>query len=374
MASDLPGHALFATAARGTEGALRDELREIRVRGVRADRGGVHFRGSLDDAARVCLHSRIAMRVLVELGAFEAPSPQALYDGVRGLDFSPYLTPEHTLAVRATCNASTMTHTQFIAQKTKDAIVDTQRDRFGSRSSVQRDTPDVRIHVHLVRDRATIYVDAAGESLHRRGYRTHVTAAPIKETLAAALLRLGGWDRERPLCDPMCGGGTIAIEADLWARRVAPGLERSFGLERWACHDDDARRRMTELRESARAGELARGPDVFGFDADPAAVEVAMHNAARVRTRVHLGQRSVDELEPFDPPGMIACNPPYGERLDADRAFYREMARALDRLRGHRVAVLAGSPDIVRALPRVPRAQTLWNGDIECRLVAYDVE
>jgi putative N6-adenine-specific DNA methylase len=239
----------FATAAKGTEPALRDELRELRLPRVRADRGGVHFEGALEDAARACLWSRVALRVLLEAHTFDAPSGDALYEGVRSIDWTAWLTARTTLAVRATCRSSTLTHSQFVAQRTKDAVVDQLRDRLGARPSVDKEDPDVLLAVHVARDRATLYLDVGGASLHKRGWRARSGEAPLRETLAAAVVRLSGWDRESTLVDPMCGAGTIAIEAAAWAGRVAPGLGRAqFGVERWARHDSPMRAIMARLR------------------------------------------------------------------------------------------------------------------------------
>jgi putative N6-adenine-specific DNA methylase len=372
MLTDFP---LFATAAKGTEGALRDELREIRFRGIRADRGGVHFTGTLDDAARACLHSRIAMRVLVQLASFAAPSDRALYDGIRAIDFTPFLSASHTLAVSATCRSSALTHSQFIALKTKDAIVDAQRDANGVRSSVDPNDPDVRVSVHLVKDHATVYLDASGEPLHRRGYRRDVTEAPLKETLAAAILRLAGWDRDRPLVDPMCGSGTFVIEADLWARNVAPGIARDFGFERWATHDDGAKERFESMRLAARAAHRNESPPIFASDNDETALAIARSNAKTATARnITFERKHVRDIVPTDPPGLVVTNPPYGERLVAADALYAEMARAFTRLRGHSIAILTGTPEIARGLPSKVRygAHTLFNGNLECRLITFE--
>src|SRR5215469_6405912 len=192
----------FATAAKGTEPALRDELRELRLPRVRADRGGVHFEGEMTDAATACLWSRVAVRVLLEVATFHAPDGGALYDGTRAVDWGAWMTPRTTMAVRATCRSSALTHSQFVAQKTKDAVVDRLRDRFGARPSVDRADPDVGVTLHLARDRATLYLDVGGAALHDRGWRTRPGPAPLRETLAAAVVRLSGWDRVRPLADP----------------------------------------------------------------------------------------------------------------------------------------------------------------------------
>ncbi|UQA63769.1 methyltransferase [Polyangium aurulentum] len=367
----------FATAAKGTEVALRDELREKRFRKVRADRGGVHFEGPIEEGYRACIELSIAVRVLLLLTEMDAPSGEALYEGVREVDFGPFLHPRLTLAVRASCKDSRLTHTQFIAQKTKDAIVDQLRDRLGARPSVDLEDPDVVLSVHLVRDRASLYVDLSGESLHRRGYRTHVEEAPLKETLAAAILRLSGWDRKSPLLDPMCGSGTIAIEAALLAHDVAPGLLRPrHGFERWASHDAGAARRTAELRDAARARIRKEGPLVMGSDVSATALETARRNARATGMNVRFLKRDVRDIEPLRPPGFVVTNPPYGERLEGGPELYEGMAEAFTtRMRWHTVVILAGTPAILRAMRMRPAKEiTVFNGPIECRLLTYSMQ
>ncbi|MRG98082.1 THUMP domain-containing class I SAM-dependent RNA methyltransferase [Polyangium spumosum] len=365
----------FATAAAGTEGALRDELREARFREVRADRGGVHFEGPIEEGMRACLESRIAVRILAQLAEFEAPNEDALYEGVKAVDLSYYLEPKRTLAVRAACKDSRLTHTQYIAQKTKDAIVDEQRRQYGARSNVDLDDPDLGVFVHVVRDRATLYVDLAGESLHRRGYRKRIEEAPLKETLAAAMLRLAGWDRATPLVDPMCGSGTIPIEAALWARDVAPGLLRPrHGFERWPSHDETRKRRIAEMREAARARMKSEGPFIAGSDVSAQAIETAKQNAKAAGVRLHFSRAEVRDVEATEPAGFIVTNPPYGERLAGGEELYRGMAEAFRRLSGHTVVILAGTPEIPRAMRIRPMMEhTVWNGPIECRLFSYSI-
>jgi 23S rRNA G2445 N2-methylase RlmL len=365
----------FATAAKGTEPALRDELRELFLRHVRADRGGVHFEGSLADGFKACFHSRIAVRVLTPLARFAAPDGDALYQGVREVDWTPHVSPRHTVAVSASCRSSGLTHTQFIAQRTKDAVVDQLRDRLGQRPSVDRDDPDVAIFVHLVKDEATVYLDLAGEPLHRRGYRTEAGAAPLKETLAAAIVRLSGWDRTSPLIDPMCGSGTLLIEGALLAAGVPPGgLRRRFGFERWASHDERARQAMRELREQAAARRPSLPPVVLGSDLDPAVVAIARANAARAGVNVTFERRPLIDLRPTAMPGFLVTNPPYGHRLEEGEQLAQELTAVARRLRGFQIAILAGSPALPRSLPfRPDRAVALFNGDLECRLMLYSM-
>lgn len=365
----------FATAAKGTEGAIRDELRELRFRGVRAERGGVRFEGRLSEGFRACLWLRSAVRVLLLVAEFEAPDGEALYEGVAGVDWGHVLDAKRTLAVRAFAKDSALTHTQFIAQKTKDAVVDQLRDQLGERPDVDRDDPDVLLFVHLAHDRASVYLDMSGEALHRRGYRLRAVEAPLKESLAAAILRLSGWDRERPLVDPMCGSGTIAIEAAMWSRNMAPGLSRErFGFERWRSHGDDEARKTAELREEARARVVKKGPSIWAFDEDRGAVDMARANARAAGVDLRIDQRSIASLEPLPTPGHVIVNPPYGERLPADAPLYEAMATAFRRMSGHRIAVLAGSPAVEHAMPRrALKVLEVYNGAIPCRLLYTDV-
>ncbi len=364
----------FATAAKGTEAALGEELDELGLRGVRVARGGVHFHGPWEDAHAACLLSRIALRVLHPLAAFDAPDAASLYEGVRAADWAPYLGPRHTLAVSAVGANEGLRNTQFVAQKTKDAIVDQIRDREGDRPSVDRVDPDVHVFVRVDGRRATAYVDLAGESLHRRGYRAHVGGAPLKETLAAAVLRLAGFRGHCHLVDPLCGAGTIAIEAAQIAQGRAPGLLRPrFGFERWARHDASAAARLRSLRARLAPVE-GEGLVPLGSDADPRALEAARHNASLARARVRLERKPLAALAPSDPPGRVVTHPPSGERLDLPASVATERRSALRRLSGHRLALLAFGPELLGAVGRRPdETHELYNGDLLCKLLVYDL-
>jgi putative N6-adenine-specific DNA methylase len=283
------------------------------------------------------------------------------------------MSPRTSLAVRANCRSSRLTHSQFVALKTKDGIVDKLRDELGERPSVDRADPDVGIAVHLVQDKAAVYLDVGGSSLHERGWRVRSGPAPLRETLAAAVLRLSGWDRQHALVDPMCGSGTLAIEAAAWSRGLAPGLARTrFGFERWASYDSSLSAAMRDLRAQARAAAVRVGPAVLASDNDPNAVEAARANARAAGVELILEQRDVKRLAPPEQGTQIVCNPPYGERLTVDRGLYDDLAETLARLREHPAAVLAGAPSVARAIRRKPtRWWLLYNGPIECRLLVY---
>lgn len=364
----------FATAAKGTEGALADELREIALDRIRVNPGGVSFSGRWEDAWRACLESRIAVRVLHSLREFSCRSADDLYEGVREAAWEEHVSNATTLAVSAVGAAPGLDNTMFVAQRTKDAIVDRLRDQTGGRPSVSREDPDVAVFVRLARGRATVSLDLVGEALHRRGYREPGSPAPLKETLAAALLRMSGWDRQRPLVDPMCGSGTLAIEADLWARRVAPGLARErFGFERWASFDDSRRRRWEMIRQRARGAVRADGPPIRASDADDSSVELTRRNADRAGARLTVSRARVEGLAGTSPPGLVIANPPYGERLEADDALWRELGAALGRLPpGHRVALLLG-PRVPFRPPAHAERHRVFNGPLECAFWVWDV-
>lgn len=369
---------LYATASHGTESAVRDELRELRFRGVRAERGGVAFEGALGEAMRACFELRTAVRVLVHLADFDAPDERALYDAVRALDLSPWLRPDGTLAVRVALKGSPLTHSQFVAQRTKDAVVDRMRELHGVRPSVDKERPELGLFVRLERERGSLWAEASGEPLFVRGYRAGSGGeAPLKETLAASLLRLGGWDRERPLGDPMCGSGTFGIEAALWARDVAPGLLRDeigFGYRRWPCVGQAERAHDRALEEAARARVRRDGPRIRLADHDPAAAARAGENARRagVSTDLSVGVEAFERTLADAPDGaFVITNPPYGERLAATAELYADLGAALREIPDGRFAVLAGSRELAQAMRlRWDAEREVKNGQILATFVA----
>ncbi len=366
----------FVSVAKGCESVLREELAELGLKHLHEISGGVGFAGTLEDAWRVCLWSRTAQRVLLPLAEFKAPDPDALYAGAVGVEWGRYLTPALTFAVSAASRSSAITHTDFAALKVKDAIADRLRKDCGERSSVSRDDPDLHVFVRLFRDKATIYLDMAGTPLQRRGYRVAAREAPLKETLAAAMLRLSGWNKSVPLLDPMCGSGSIPIEAALWAKGVAPGIFRPrFGFERWADFNDEGREAMARLRGEARRLAHGQPPRIVGSDVDPAATAAATANAKSAGVRISIREADLAALQSSGGPGYVITNPPYGHRLAAGVELYRLMASVFSKMHGWRICLLVGGPEIARSLPMRPVfRQPLYNGDIECEFLVYDVE
>lgn len=365
---------LFLTAPAGTEVALKAELKDLGLGGAKADRGGVRVKGGVEAITRVCSRSRIAVRCLVELDTFACGNERALDRGMSAIEWERWLTPERTLAIRATSKRSRLDHTGFLAQRAKDAVVDRQRQRFGRRSSVDKRDPDVGIVLRLDEDRATVLLDASGQSLHRRGWRLDEGEAPLKENLAAAVLRMSGWDRERLLVDPFCGAGTIPIEAELWSRGAPaqPGTRR-FGFERWADHDAAAQARATKERASGRSRQRDHGAPVEGSDRDPDAVRMAESNAKRANSRARFTTLDAADVDPPQPCHIVA-NPPYGERLEVV-GIRRLLAKCVGSWRQkHHVSLLLPEDLDIPVRGPAPRAQPLFNGPLRCHLVTWAPE
>ena len=364
----------YVTAAPGTEEVLRDELCELRFRSVRLNKGGIPFLGEWEDGWRACLQTRIGQRVMAVMGRFKADSLADLYAGARRIDWSAQLDPSRTIAVGAFVHESTGTTPDQVALKVKDAIVDSLRDKFGARPDVDKEDPDVRVFAYMTRGKATLYLDLSGIPLFKRGYRVTGGEAPLKETLAAAVLRLSGWDRQAPLVDPMCGSGTLVIEAAMWAAGIAPGLKRNtFGFQRWADFTDEKARILEEIKGELRREGRGQLPRVTGFDIDATALEHAQENARSAGLRLAFRRMPLRELQSDGSRRFLVTNPPYGIRLDADNQIYQELRAAVMRLRGWRVCMLTGNPRLVRSIPKKPEAEyPLKNGGIDCRLVVYE--
>jgi 23S rRNA (guanine2445-N2)-methyltransferase / 23S rRNA (guanine2069-N7)-methyltransferase len=368
---------MFATCAKGLEAVLAEELKELGVADGKAATGGVYFEGGLEAGYRACLGSRVASRVLLPLAKFDAPDEEALYRGVRAIDWAAHLGPDATLAVDFTTTRSRIAHSHYGALKTKDAIVDRLRDERGTRPSVNTQSPDVRINVHLANDVAELAIDLSGESLHRRGYRRG-GPAPLKENLAAGILRLAGWPEAaragKPFLDPMCGSGTLVIEAAWMAAERAPGLSRSrFGFHGWLGHDAKLWKRILAEAQAHRVEIVA---PIAGRDADPRAIAAAKAHAERARVAIDLAVQPLEALAPVgDRPGVLVVNPPYDERLEADADLYQQLGDLLRRrMLGWSTFVLSGNPELASHIGLKPkRRHVLFNGAIECRLLEIPI-
>jgi 23S rRNA (guanine2445-N2)-methyltransferase / 23S rRNA (guanine2069-N7)-methyltransferase len=379
----------FATCPKGIEGLLAAELAGFAASDIKETVAGVAFAGTLETAYRACLWSRLASRILMTVSVVPAADAAGLYAGVHAIPWEQHLGADGTLAVDFTGTSEQISHTLFGAQKVKDAVVDRFRERDGRRPSVDLRNPDLRINVHLAGAAARISLDLSGESLHKRGYREESVDAPLKENLAAAILIRAGWPAIAaaggPLLDPMCGSGTIAIEAALIAGDCAPGLLRAnFGFLRWPGHDAALWERLLAAARARRDAGLRRLPAVVGTDHDPSAVRAALANVARagLAGRIHVEKRELADAVPprsrSGAAGLVATNPPYGQRLGSEtelRPLYETIGAVLrERFDGWKAAILTGNPGLaLRTGIRAKKAYTLFNGALECRLFIMDV-
>jgi putative N6-adenine-specific DNA methylase len=372
---------LFATCARGLEDVLADELRALGAAGVASGRGGVEFLGDLPLLYKANLWLRTAIRVLWPILEATVLSPEELYDAVQTVDWSRYLTPEHTLAVDSNVRDSHITHSKYAALKVKDAICDQFVARCGKRPSVDVDKPMVGLNLHIHQDQAVLSLESSGESLHKRGYRPVLTRAPLNEALAAGLVLMTGWRGESPFIDPLCGSGTLAIEAAWIALRRPPGLtRRHFGFMGWMNFDVTL---WTLLRDEARRQVIARLPHpVLGYDRRRDVIRSAQGNAraAGIGNLVCFDVRDLADFRPPDgPPGVLLCNPPYGERLGDEKelkGLYQEMGKVFrEACRGWKVFVFTGNAFLARRIDLKPIRQIhLYNGKIPCRLLEFHVD
>lgn len=379
---------LFVSCPKGLEEPLAEELKQLGVTSLKLTQAGMRVEADLDTAYRICLWSRLANRVLLLLDVVPAADAQALYEGVYAIDWLAHLRPEGTLSVDFNGHSQTINNTHFGALKVKDAIVDAVRDKTGSRPSIDKKQPDLRINVHLKRDLAQIAIDLSGESLHRRGYRLLAGAAPMKENLAAAILIRAGVTKAREeklelIMDPMCGSGTLLTEAAMILADIAPGLKRRhFGFDRWVQHQpvtwNNLRDEALERREKGLKTEI---PRLYGFDADAQVLERAKANAGALGIE-HLIEFECCDLANLKPPvaqsALLVSNPPYGERLGEQsslRFLYAELGNLLKRsCGGWQAAIFTSNPELGKVMGvRAERIYKLFNGALASQLLLFKV-
>ncbi len=366
---------LFATCPRGLEALLARELAALDGRDPRAVPGGVAFGGDLAGCYRANLGSRFATRVLVRLGTAAYRREQDVYDAALALPWPDWFGERQTIRVDLNATRSPLKSLEFATLRVKDAVCDRFRADRGSRPDVDTRAPDVRIHCYLDAKQAMFYLDTSGEPLYKRGYRRDTAEAPLRENLAAGIVALTGWDGDEPLLDPMCGTGTLAIEAALMALAVPPGHARGFGFERLRMHDPAAWKRVREemlaQRASRRLAVFAR--DRYGDELKKAARNV---EAAGLSGAIELKQADVLETSAPAAGGVLVANPPYGVRLGDKSALaqlYPKLGDALKRhYAGWRCFLFSGDPQLAKLIRLHPSRKTpLYNGALECRLYEY---
>jgi putative N6-adenine-specific DNA methylase len=391
-----PDLRLFLPCAAGVEALLADEVTRICGSGAREQRtarGGVQLLAGWPEMMKLNLHSRLAQRVLVQLAHAPYRGEDDIYAAAAAIAWEEWFTPRDTFKIELTSHQSPLRSLNFAALRIKDAVADRFRERGGVRPDVDTQWPVVRVFAHLDAEAVTLYIDSSGEPLFKRGWREDKGEAPLKETLAAAMLAASGWDAATPLYDPCCGSGTIAIEAAQVACNIAPGSLRRFGFERLRPH---APAQWAELKAQAQAARRAPTAPVFGSDVAFRMVDFAERNAQRAGVAHAVQFRGGDALQrmpPTDAPGLLLLNPPYGERIEAggiarpgrggrEQAQMEQAGDFFAQLASHWKKHYAGwtawvlSPDAklpTRMRLKESRRVPMWNGPIECRLFRFDM-
>ncbi|GKX41875.1 bifunctional 23S rRNA (guanine(2069)-N(7))-methyltransferase RlmK/23S rRNA (guanine(2445)-N(2))-methyltransferase RlmL [Pectobacterium carotovorum] len=371
-------NALFASTARGLEELLKSELESLGAQSCAVVQGGVHFEGDNRLLYQSLLWSRLASRILLPLNEFKVHSDLDLYLGVQAIDWSTIFSIDKTFAVHFTGTNEDIRNSQYGALKVKDAIVDSFTRKTGQRPDVAKQQPDIRVNVFLQRDMASVSLDLSGDGLHQRGYRDLAGLAPLKENLAAAIVLRSGWQSGTPLVDPMCGSGTLLIEAAMIASDRAPGLHRThWGFNAWLKHDAELWREVTaEAQVRARQGLQATTSRFFGSDNDRRVIEIAKANARRagVAELISFDVRDAAQLKnplPEGPKGTVVSNPPYGERLESEPALialHNMLGRKMKSdFGGWQLSLFSASPELLSCLQlRAERQFKAKNGPLDC--------
>jgi putative N6-adenine-specific DNA methylase len=366
----------FAPCPRGLESVLEQELHDLGVPATTRTDGGVGFQAPWSTMYWVNLKSHIASRVLWEIGQAPYGSEEDVYRAAYGLPWPDWFTPSQTIKVKVSARNCPLTSLDFITLRIKDAVCDKFMSVRHKRPSVDTHHPHIRLDAFLDDSTVTFYLDTSGEPLFKRGHRVLSVEAPLRENLAAGLLRLAGWTSGTVLIDPMCGSGTIPIEAALMARRIAPGQSRSFAFERLLVHDAKL---WGHLREASRLKQLAETPAaIYASDQDPSAVKAAQRSfqAAGLAIDIRLRQSDVLALDAPAAEGVMLINPPYGVRLSRPEeldAFYPRLGDCLkQRFSGWRVYIFTGDLRVPKLIGLAPSKRIpLFNGSLECRLYEF---
>lgn len=369
---------LVATCALGLEEILEAEIRSLGVETVERQRAAVAFSGGWRQLLRANWRLRTANRVLIELSSWRATDGDDLAQGAQRAareELSTLLHPDRSFAITATSAGSELRDTRWIALRAKDGLVDGQRERWGRRADVARQDPELPLRLRLHGDRATLLLDASGERLDARGYRDQTTEAPVRETLAAACVLASGWDGRGPVVDPMCGSGTLLIEAGSFALGLSPAALRTepFACERFPNYSPLL---LEAVREESWPAP-GRNLRLYGNDSDPRALSAARRNLDRARLgdRAELTEGDAFALDPPAGPGLVIVNPPYGERVAAEDGQWRALGDLLKRrFSGWRAAVLAGGPGLGKEIGLKPKRRwPVRNGPLEARILVFEL-
>lgn len=366
-----------AKTMQGLAPVVSRELLKIGAREIEEHHRAVSFVGDLGTLYKANYMLRTALRILFPIAELEVNNEKELYDAIRSIDWSQWMTADDTLAVDCTLNSDFFNHSQYVALKTKDAIVDQFRDATGRRPSVDLDEPTLRINVHISDTKMTVSLDSSGSSLHKRGYRVDTGKAPMNEVLAAGLIQLSGWERHQRLIDPMCGSGTILIEAAMAAANIPAGFFRPFfGFTKWKNFDEDL---WTKITEGAISRISEEPVDLTGIEISPNVIRKAKANIleARVEDMIKLFNADFRSWTPPEGRGVLIMNPPYGERMDKDdlEELYGSIGTTLKKkYSGYDAWLVTSSMEGIKHIGLRPsRKITVFNGPLECKFLKFEM-
>ena len=367
---------LIAKTFQGLEQVLAGELTDLGANNIEIGRRMVSFTGDKELMYRANFALRTAIRILKPIKHFKAESADEVYDAVKSVDWSLYLNNETSFAVDSVVFSKEFRHSKFVAYKVKDAIVDYFREKTGTRPNISITNPDLRLNIHIAEYECTLSLDSSGESLHRRGYRQEAVEAPLNEVLAAGMILMTGWKGECDLIDPMCGSGTIPIEAALIARNIAPGVFRKeFAFEKWVDFDQD----LFDSIYNDESQEREFNHKIYGYDNNPKANEIATHNvkAAGLSKEIVLKLQPFQQFEQPKEKSIIITNPPYGERISTEDllGLYKMIGERLKHaFAGNDAWILSYRDECFDQIGLKPSIKVeLYNGALECQFRKYQL-
>ncbi len=361
----------------GLEEILAEELRRLGGKNIQLFKRGASVVGDLGFLykANLCLHT--ALKVIVPICKFNANNEHQLYDAIKTIEWEKFISNSETLMVESVLNSDVFTHSQFVSQKVKDGIVDRFREKTGQRPNVDLLRPDFKLYVHIFRNEISLHIDSSGDPLYKRGYRSDINEAPMKEVLAAGLVKLSGWEKHLLLIDGMCGAGTIGIEAALWANNIPPGYYRNdFNFMRWRNFDES---NYDTIFESSINKIKEDKVEIIANDIDSYTLKKAITNTknAKVDDAVTCTNESFFDIQPNRAGGVVILNPPYGERLPVAEieTMYKEIGNKLKKdFQNFNAWIITSSPEAIKSIGLRPsRKIQIYNGSLECRYLKFEL-
>lgn len=369
-------YVMIAKTLQGLEGVLAEELKTIGAEEIQVSQREVSFKGDKELMYKANLQLRTALRILKPIFTFNARTEEELYGQAKKFEWTNYIDISHKFAVDSVINSEIFNHSRYIALKLKDAIADHFREKVGRRPFVDPQNPHIRVHISITEDECVVSLDSSGESLHHRGYRLAQDLSPINEVLAAGMIMLSGWKGDSDFIDPMCGSGTLLIEAALLAHGIPPGIFRkNFGFENWFDFDQA----LFEQVYNDDSMEREFKHSVIGGDISKRAIEVSVENIknAGLQKKIVIKTQSIFDFNPPKGKGMVITNPPYGERLKKDQidTFYKQLGDCFkQRYSGYDVWLISNNIDALKSFGLRPsKTLTLFNGTLECKYQKYSM-